>query len=404
MSLISVAGMLLIFALAIHLLDRQQLLNSTKNIVVCTSLTLAAFMFRLYFFEHKTLDYIDFLHPWIQFFRDNGGFAALQYSIGNYNVPYLYFLALFSYFESNDWLYLIKLLSVCFDVICAYAAMKLVSLYSDSETKQLTGFFGILYLPTVVLNGSVWAQCDVIYAAFGLLGLYLALDNRPIRAMICFAASFAVKLQAVFLLPVIAVLWYCKKIKLWHGFVFPVAYVAIVLPAVLMGRPFWDTVTLYLNQTGSIGSGLNYNSSSMFAFFPYNADVSFWSNAGVILAFLFMAGILLWLFIERKHMNKNIILGAALILSLGIPFILPHMHDRYFFIADVLSLTFAVIFPQMLIVPVLVQFGSLLGYHAYLKLQYLLPMRNGATALMLAIIVLLLFLAYQIAKTKKKKA
>ncbi len=403
MSILSVAGLVLVFAIAFLLLSKAELLNSTRNIVVSTALLIAALMFRLNSFDHQTFDYRDFLQPWIQFFADNGGFYALRYSIGNYNVPYLYFLALFSYFDPSDWLHLIKLLSVCFDVLCAYAVMKLVSLYTDSETRLLTAFFGILYLPTVVLNGSVWGQCDVIYAAFGVYGLYLALSDRPVPAMICFAASFAVKLQAVFLLPIIAVLWYRNHIKLWHGFIFPAAYVVIVLPAVLMGRPFWDTVSLYMNQTGSIGSGLNYNSSSMFAYFPNESNIEFWSNVGIILAFAFMIAVLLWLFAKRKQLTHEIILAAALLLSLGIPFILPHMHDRYFFVADVLSLTLAVVFPKLFIVPVLVQFGSLLGYHAYLKLRYLLPMRHGATALLLTLVILIAFIICQFSTKNKSE-
>ena len=406
MSIISLAGMFLVFAAAFLLLSKENLLHSTRNTVVCTALLMAALLFRLNFFDHQTYDYRDFLQPWIQFFRDNGGFYALRYSIGNYNVPYLYFLALFSYFDPSDWLHLIKLLSVAFDVLCAYAVMKLVSLYTSSETKLLVAFFGILFLPTVVLNGSVWGQCDVIYAAFGIYGLYLALSDRPISAMICFAASFAVKLQAVFLLPIIAVLWYKKHIKLWHSFIFPAAYVAIVLPAVLMGRPFWDTVTLYMNQTGSIGSGLNYNSSSVFAYFPNESamNIELWSKVGVLLAFAFMIVVLVWLFAKRKELTNEIVLGAALLLCLGIPFILPHMHDRYFFVADVLSLAFAVAFPKLFVVPVLVQFGSLLGYHAYLKLQYLLPMRHGATALLITLVILTAFLIYQFTtKSEHKK-
>lgn len=406
MSIISLAGMFLVFAAAFLLLSKENLLHSTRNTVVCTALLMAALLFRLNFFDHQTYDYRDFLQPWIQFFRENGGFYALRYSIGNYNVPYLYFLALFSYFDPSDWLHLIKLLSVAFDVLCAYAVMKLVSLYTSSETKLLTAFFGILFLPTVVLNGSVWGQCDVIYAAFGIYGLYLALSDRPISAMICFAASFAVKLQAVFLLPIIAVLWYKKHIKLWHGFIFPAAYVAIVLPAVLMGRPFWDTVTLYMNQTGSIGNGLNYNSSSVFAYFPNESamNIELWSKVGVLLAFAFMIVVLVWLFAKRKALTNEIVLGAALLLCLGIPFILPHMHDRYFFVADVLSLAFAVVFPKLFVVPVLVQFGSLLGYHAYLKLQYLLPMRHGATALLITLVILTAFLIYQFTtKSEHKK-
>lgn len=403
MSLISIAGMLLIFSLAIILLSKEHLFHSTRNIVVCTSLTLAALMIRLYWFDYETLDYLDFLNPWIQFFRDRGGFSALQYSVGNYNVPYLYFLALFSYFNPEHWLHLIKLLSVCFDVILAYAAMKLVGVYVDSENRKLTAFFGILFLPTVVLNGSVWGQCDVILGAFSLLGLWLALDDRPILSMVCFAAAFAVKLQAVFLLPIIVVLWLHGKYKLWHSLIFPITYVIIVSPAVLMGRPFWDTVTLYLNQTGSIGSGLNYNSSSMFAFFPNGANVEFWSTAAVLMAFAFLFLILIWMFFRRHSLNNKVIYGVALLMSIGIPFLLPHMHDRYFFIADALSLGFGIVFPKLFFIPILVQFASLLGYHAYLKMQYLLPMRDGATALLIALVILIAFVLFQFPDKIKKK-
>lgn len=404
MSLISVAGLFLIFAFAVILLSKEQLFSSTRNIVVCTSLLIAAFMLRLYWFEYKTLDYIDFLHPWINYFRENGGFYALRNSIGNYNVPYLYFLALFSYFDESDWLYLIKLLSVFFEVVLAYASMKLVGIFCDSENRRLIAFFGALYLPTVMLNGSVWGQCDVILGAFSVLALYLALDNRPISSMICFAAAFAVKLQAVFLLPIIAVLWYRGKFKLWHSLIFPASYVVIVMPAVLMGRPFWDTITLYLNQTGSIGNGLNYNSSSVFAFFPNESNIEFWSTAGVVFAFAFMAAVLLWLYLERRNLNDNIIFAAALLLSIGIPFLLPHMHDRYFFIADVLALAFGIVFPKLCFIPVFVQFASLLGYHAYLKMRYLLPMRNGAIALIIVMSVLIAFIIYHLPALDQKKA
>ena len=42
-----------------------------------------------------------------------GGFAAVKLPIGNYNAPYLYFLAAISYLPIPD-LYLIKLFSILF--------------------------------------------------------------------------------------------------------------------------------------------------------------------------------------------------------------------------------------------------------------------------------------------------
>ena len=42
-------------------------------------------------------------------------------------------------------------------------------------------------------------------------------------------------------------------------------------------------------------------------------------------------------------------------------------------------------FPMLFPAPILTQFASLLGYHAYLKMRYLLPMRCGAVALLAVI-------------------
>jgi hypothetical protein len=75
-------------------------------------------LLRLCFFGVATSDYVDFLKPWTERFRELGGLAGLKYAVGNYNVPYLFFLAVFSYFKF-DTLYLIKLLSVLFDLLLA---------------------------------------------------------------------------------------------------------------------------------------------------------------------------------------------------------------------------------------------------------------------------------------------
>ena len=51
-----------------------------------------ALFYRVLCLDYCSYDYYDFLGPWAAYFRDNGGFAALKDSVGNYNVPYLYFL------------------------------------------------------------------------------------------------------------------------------------------------------------------------------------------------------------------------------------------------------------------------------------------------------------------------
>ena len=278
--LILIAEALFAFCLLLH----AGVLKSRRAVFVSVLLVAAAFTVRRLCLDYVTLDYKDFLSKWVDFYRQNGGFKALHYPLGNYNIPYLYFLCLFSYSSIND-LYLIKLLSIFFDVLLAYGAMMLLGKVRESIPARIACFFTVLFLPTVILNGSLWAQCDSIYVALAVLAIYLALDDRPILSVLFFTLSFGFKLQAVFLLPVMAVLWLKGKYKLWHFLLFPVFYVLLVLPAVALGKPFLETLTLYASQTGSIGDGLNYNSPSVYAFFQYDpsvTDLAAASRVGII--------------------------------------------------------------------------------------------------------------------------
>lgn len=392
-------------AFALWLLYRAGLMKKPAYAAAAVILVILAFGARFAVLDYQTLDYQDFLSRWVDYFRRSGGFRALREQVGNYNIPYLYFLALFSYSSISD-LYLIKLLSIFFDIILAWASMLLLGRYTQSPARRMGLFFTVLFLPTVFLNGSLWAQCDSSYVALAVLGIYLALDDRPVLSMVCAALSFGFKLQAVFILPVYAVLWMQWKFKWQHFLVFPAAYVVLVLPAVLLGRPFIETLTLYFNQTGSIGDGLNYNSPSVYSLFQYSLPEQYnelASRLGIIAAFVYMAVLLLICFFNRRRISDKAVLGAALLFAIGIPFLLPHMHDRYFFAADILSLILAFTAAEYFIAAVLVQFASLLGYHAYLKMRYLLLMDKGAAALIAALAVTSIFFYNSLCEKKKKK-
>ena len=93
---------------------------------------------------------------------------------------------------------------------------------------------------------------------------------------------------------------------------------------------------------------------------------------------------------------KNILVAAiALLMAAGIPFLLPHMHDRYFFAADILSVVLAFACHWCIPAAPLVQFASLLGYHAYLKMRYLLFMNHGARALIAVIVLTFSYLVWE---------
>ena len=388
-------GLLLIGVTAFVILWAEGLLKRKAALFTAAALILAAMLLRGALLEHETLDYRDFLTVWVKRLGEQGGFQGLRWNIGNYNVPYLYFLALFSYSSIRD-LYLIKLLSILFDVILAWGAARIVRCVTKSETKALAAFLVTLFLPTVVLNGAYWGQCDSIYAAFALWSLYFALDDRPVASVCFIALSFAFKLQAVFLMPVFLIFLFARKMKWWHLAFFPVTYIAAVLPAVLLGRPFKSTLLFYLNEATSVGGGLNYNSPSVFAFLRGAENTAQLSRLGIAAAFAFLLLLFVFCFLIRRRLNNRALLACALLICVAVPYLLPHMHDRYFFIADVLSAVFAFEFVTLVHVPVCVSFASLMGYHAYLTRRWFLnkpqSMAWGAAALLLVILTLIVTL------------
>ena len=370
----------------------EGLLTSKKYIGLTIFALGLAFALRALGFDYRSGDYNTFLVHWVEHFRIHGGFAGLGYRVGNYNFPYLYFLALFSYSDIND-LYLIKFLSVSFDLVLAFAMMKLTGVFTQSKPKRLAVYLITLLLPTVVLNGAIWGQCDSIYAAFAVLSLWLALTDRPKLSMVCITLSFAFKLQAVFIMPLFLVLLFAKKIKFRHLFIFPIVYIITILPAVAFGRPFFDSLFFYFHNVSSAGRGLNYNSPSIFAMIRGPVNVRALSALGIVAAFTYVFIILVWAWQKRKNLSNEALAGIALLFVVGIPFLLPHMHDRYFFMADTLTLLPAVLYARYVPVPILTSFASSICYYAYLRRAFILPLQFGSIALIGVLLIVFIFTA-----------
>lgn len=389
--------------LALAMLWREGLLSTRPRQIVAIGMVSLSFVLRYCCLTYETLDYQDWLVTWLGALRDAGPWKGLGQEIWscNYNVPYIYFLALIANSGVRD-LLLIKLFSILFDVIMAWTVMRLVGLFTKDPARRLVAFVGVLWLPTVYLNGALWGQCDVIYAAFAVLGLYLALSGRPGWSVAAIAISISFKLQGIFLLPMYLVLLITGKIKFRHLFIFPAVYVATLLPAVFAGRNFWELLTLYYNNTSTIGDGLNYNSSSMYALFDFTKLApSAASLIGIMLAFLLCVVLFIVALLRYKDISDHALLGIAVLFCLGVPFFLPHMHDRYFFVADILTFALAVTVPKLSLAPVCVSFGSFLGYYAYLKMRFLLPMRWGSAAMVVALLLSAGFVIFSMGSPKR---
>lgn len=370
----------------------------------------AAMLLRALCLDYASLDYQDFLHQWYVYFRENGGFEAIAGSVGDYNVPYLYFMAAISYLNVSD-LYLIKLFSILWDVVLAWGCLRLVrSLVRERQgsAAPLTAFGAALLLPTVVLNGAYWGQCDAIYAALCLHAAALALEERGSASAALMGLAFAVKLQSIFVLPLWGVLWLAGRVKFRQLWVFPLAYLGSALPALLLGKPLGDILGVYVQQMGEYPR-LVLNAPSVYQFIPYGLEVDevLASRLGIAAAgvlVLALLGLGLWL---RGRLDRECVMTIAVMLCVGVPFFLPHMHERYFFLADVFTLCWACANVRRVPAAVLAGGASLASYCVYLRLKFNLVVRLGevrfvmgleALAMLGALIFALWALAGQVRK------
>lgn len=369
--------------LGLWLIIDDGLLFNRRRLAVAIAVVLGAFAVRMCYIDARSGDYNSFLQHWAEFFRENGGLRAIGEPIGDYNLPYLYLLALISYLPFDD-LHMIKLMSVVCDVLLAFYAMRLTALVAKNDKAPLAAFLVVLCLPTVFLNSSWWAQCDSIYATFALAALYYGLKHRPVLAVLMGTLSFAFKLQAIFILPIFAVLLMRGDIKWRHVPLFPAFYALLVLPAVIAGRPPLDALLIYAQQTGEYSSHITLNAPTLGTVFKQLEDTSGASAFMIILAFVYLAALLLvaWTRHRRGPLDDRGILLLTLAMAVGIPFLLPSMHERYFYLAEILSVVCAAGGLISFVIPTLVQAASMICYDAYITGYYRL--RLGLATFLMA--------------------
>ena len=111
-------------------------------------------------------------------------------------------------------------------------------------------------------------------------------------------------------------------------------------------------------------SAFTFNAPSFYQWLPADAP-AYWKWIGTLLAGLLVAVLGIIAFANRKKLTREVIVTFALLSVIALPFLLPKMHERYFYAADVTSIVFAFYFPRYAGVAVIMQLASLLSYEPY---------------------------------------
>jgi Gpi18-like mannosyltransferase len=133
---------------------------------------------------------------------------------------------------------------------------------------------------------------------------------------------------------------------------------------VLIGRSWESIFNLYVGQVGQF-EDLSRNAPNLYVFIPneYYHPV-FEAGLGI-----FVLAMLVWAWTNwrtKSPVTPKQLALTALVSAALVPFLLPKMHDRYFYQADVFSFMTAMLVPELWFAPILFQISSGIAYSAFL--------------------------------------
>lgn len=135
-------------------------------------------------------------------------------------------------------------------------------------------------------------------------------------------------------------------------------------------------------------SSLTLNAPTFYQWLPASAP-GYWKWIGVLFAGAVVAAIGALILTSKEMLTPAVQLKIALVFVLVIPFLLPDMHERYFYLADVISIVYAFYFPRAFYIALIMQLCSLLSYAPYMLGHEVVSLALVAVAVLLIAILAL---------------
>lgn len=370
---------------------------SYEIFIIVTSIL--AFVIRFIFFDIKSPDYQDYISKWGEYLTNHNGLLGIRSIGSDYNVPYLYILACFTYLPLN-YMFKVKLFSIIFDyvgaVACYLVVKRLLKNNKNSKFISTVIYSLVLFTPTVILNSSAWAQCDIIYVTFILFSIYYLLDEKYFKSFLFYGIAMSFKLQAIFILPLYIILYFNKKkFSIVNFFIIPIINFILYIPALLFGRPLNLLWNVYFKQVGEYSS-LTLNFPNIYNLIYGN---KLFGEFGMIFTLIIIGILFMYILDRRNELTKIQIIELVLLLVLVETYFLPSMHDRYMFLADILSIVYFTVRKKNIIVPIGINVMSLNVYMTYLF--GITPIPMALAAVIQFFIVSKVLIEFIIVKDKK---
>jgi Gpi18-like mannosyltransferase len=324
----------------------------------------------LHFSNPDILDYT----RWYNHILANGRWASLEGSFANYNPPYIYLLSLVSTLHSFlSPVVSIKLLLMPFLLGSSALFFSICRAAGCTVQRSVLAAWVLLIAPEVVTNSLVWGQTDILEMTFLLLMIRLLMARRPGWAMFAAGIALSFKLQAIFAGPAIFALILTGELPVWSLLTLGLGYVVMLMPAELAGRSSKALGGVYAVQA-DVAAKISMSAANPYALLMHwvgradSGSLVVWIDRIGLLVAGVATALMVWLFVRKRPllaMPEKLI--AAIALSAIVePYLLPKMHDRYFFIGDTAVLLLGMIVPRMLIPAALLQVAAVMAYARFL--------------------------------------
>jgi Gpi18-like mannosyltransferase len=334
-------------------------LQKKVNILAIITITLFALLIRGAGFDFQSGDYKVYISQWIKQLKENGGIPGIAKISSNYTPPSLLLYGLISYLPEKTTLWAVKIVSCFFDFVIAVFSYKIITNFTGDAKKSIVAYSLVLFCPTIFLNSSIWGQCDSIYTAFCVMSFFYFLKSNPQASLFCYGIALSFKLQAIFFLPFFIFMYLYRKWNLMQVFFAIFGFFVFSIPLFLFGVSFLKWAEVYWQQLHQY-SRLVLNAPTIYAIIPMNNII------GIILMTGILAIITFIILSLKNNCSKQTQLLLCLMCTTVVPFILPHMHERYFYMAEVFVILYIVTDPKKWVMAVLIIFPSVITYTNYL--------------------------------------
>ena len=167
------------------------------------------------------------------------------------------------------------------------------------------------------------------------------------------------------------------------------AFLMLDVTAMLYGRnPIELLMIYYMDRQARNVSRISLHAPNIFSLIHANGRHGTIRDIAYLFAAALVVGVIYVLILRGVEMTPERVITAAALFAIMVPFLLPGMHERYFFLADVLTVVLVVYRPHLWYVPLLVQASSLLSYQTYLfgPTPQTLPMVVPGTLMLAALL------------------